>query len=377
MNLNFEVPERDVILVDTKNIFLYRGGISAFFRPLLIAWISQWPDCTFILVGPYVRFPELSHLKNWRQWNVPWPFMLPRFIRHPVYDNVLFPQAVKVHKPILVFSPYHDVRIPRGIKSAIMVHDTCINDLLGIYPKSVRSYYLIMLKRNIRIASLVLTVSRTSRKKILSTYNISEGKVCILPNYIDTELTGSTISDENSTYTPSKRTSGMNIFYPGGADCRKNIKNLTKAVGILHAQGYDPHLWITSTKNEKWSYLISAMSSSLSSCFHFLGHLPTLEMRRQYQMCDTVVYPSLCEGFGRVVLEAMELGVPIACSSIDVLQEVGGDYPVYFDPYDPLAIAEAVITACNKGPQIPRKLEEYQPQAVIQRFIIEMEALLK
>jgi glycosyltransferase involved in cell wall biosynthesis len=58
--------------------------------------------------------------------------------------------------------------------------------------------------------------------------------------------------------------------------------------------------------------------------------------------------PTRAEGFGLPVVEAMRRGVPVACSDIPVLREVGGDVPVYFDPHDPAAVAAAVTATLER-----------------------------
>jgi glycosyltransferase involved in cell wall biosynthesis len=65
--------------------------------------------------------------------------------------------------------------------------------------------------------------------------------------------------------------------------------------------------------------------------------------------------PSRYEGFGLPVVEAMDRGVPVACSDIPVLREVGGDVPAYFDPRDPAGLAAAVETAIGeRAVRVPR-----------------------
>ena len=70
------------------------------------------------------------------------------------------------------------------------------------------------------------------------------------------------------------------------------------------------------------------------------GSLPAL-----LSECDCFVYPSLWEGFGIPVLEAMSAGVPVVCSDLASLPEVAGPHAIYCDPYDPQSIAAAVNRA--------------------------------
>ena len=75
------------------------------------------------------------------------------------------------------------------------------------------------------------------------------------------------------------------------------------------------------------------------------GYLPASRLERLWLMAACAAFPTRAEGFGMPLLEAMARGVPVACSDLPVLREVGGDVPSYFDPCDPRAAAEAISAA--------------------------------
>jgi glycosyltransferase involved in cell wall biosynthesis len=78
-----------------------------------------------------------------------------------------------------------------------------------------------------------------------------------------------------------------------------------------------------------------------------LGYVPDHKIGDVLRSCDAFVYPSLWEGFGIPVLEAMSAGVPVVCSKNSSLTEVGAELAFYCDPYDPVSIAEAIGRAIN------------------------------
>jgi glycosyltransferase involved in cell wall biosynthesis len=78
---------------------------------------------------------------------------------------------------------------------------------------------------------------------------------------------------------------------------------------------------------------------------HLPGYVTDAELEGLWRRADAAAFPTLGEGFGLPVLEAMQRDVPVACSDIRVLREVGGDVPAYFDPHDPAAAAAAVERA--------------------------------
>ena len=371
INITNKKPLR--VAVDTKNLALFAGGIAAFFRPLLHAWIAQRPDLDFVLVGPPFEMSELAALPNCKLWNIPWPEVLPRPLRHPFYDNVQFPRAIRAVRPDVLFTPYHDVRLPRGIPSVMMVHDTCLHDLPDVYPFRIRAYYLHMLKRNLALASRVLTVSQTSRRDLCARYGVPDAFCGVVPNAIDPKLTESVAAITEAARLRAERGPGLHVFYPGGSEHRKNIHRLSEAVRALAQSGKQPHLWITGTRDRGWSACLDNMPEREAACFHFLGRVSIESLAAQYRACDAVVYPTLCEGFGRVALEAMELGVPLACSDIEVLREVAGNYPNYFNPREPSAIAAGILAAATRGQQPARRCEDFQPAHVVGAFIAQMD----
>jgi glycosyltransferase involved in cell wall biosynthesis len=85
-----------------------------------------------------------------------------------------------------------------------------------------------------------------------------------------------------------------------------------------------------------------AASAGVAEDVRFLGWVSGEEIEGLWALTDAFVFPSLYEGFGLPVLEAMARGVPVACSNASSLPEVAGDAALMFDPHDHMAIAEAI-----------------------------------
>ena len=87
------------------------------------------------------------------------------------------------------------------------------------------------------------------------------------------------------------------------------------------------------------------------------GYLADADLERLWLLAGCGAFPTRAEGFGLPVLEAMARGVPVACSDIPVLREVGGEVPEYFDPADPGAAASAIRVALDDGKRGRRGVE--------------------
>jgi glycosyltransferase involved in cell wall biosynthesis len=83
------------------------------------------------------------------------------------------------------------------------------------------------------------------------------------------------------------------------------------------------------------------------------GYVSDAELERLWEMAACAAFPTRAEGFGIPVLEAMARGVPLACSDIPVLREVGGDVPRYFDAVDPRSAAAAIRAALDDAGRGP------------------------
>ncbi|SPP65630.1 glycosyltransferase family 4 protein [Nitrospira lenta] len=365
-----------LVSIDTKNLALYTGGIAGFIKPLLLSWITACPNIDFLLVGPAWESRTLTDFPNCEHHVVDWPEALPRQLRHPFYDNVLFPRAIRRVQPDFIFSPYHDVRLPQGIPSAMMIHDTCLSDMGYLYPWQVRAYFQAMLNVNLGRARHVLTVSEASRACILARFPFPPERVKVVPNTLEPEFLDSPDDPVRIAAIRAGWDSGVHLLYPSGAEYRKNVPRLMKALEILVARGLEPSLCVTGVRDAGWERVLTSCSQSLQARLHFLGRLSLKDLRTHYLSTDAVVYPSLCEGFGRVCLEAMELGVPIACSDLPVLREVAGDYPVYFSPLDINQMADCIVASAAQGRREPHHESRFHRKAVTALFLKTMDGIL-
>lgn len=368
------------IAVDVKNLALFHGGIAQFFAPLLAHWIAQRPQHEFILVGPPTDRWPLPTTNNWQRATIRWPDYLPRQLRHPVYDNVLFPHGLRSVDADFVFTPYHDVRLPADTPSALMIHDTCIDELAEAYPRALRLYYVKTLERNLRHAAHVLTVSASSRARVSERYGVAADRLHLVYNACHPEfLAAAPATDDVRALRARLAGEQPLVFYPGGAEFRKNVGGLVGGYrGLCAARNVAaPRLVITGTPNAAWEAALASLPGALRANVTFLGYLDNAALKAHYLAADAVVYPSLCEGFGRVALECMATGTSIACSDIGVMREVAGDYPCYFNPHDDDDIATQLQRALAQGRRPPTVDERFTVERVREQFLAVMDAVCR
>jgi len=258
--------------------------------------------------------------------------IIPSLLSVLFYDLFIFRFMAKFDKPDLIFSPYYDVLMPKGIPSIISIHDLCYVEQPALYSKLRRSYFLWIMKINSKRSNLVITVSQTSKNLISKYLNIPESKIVVLPNFIDNEFNSylpsrMEIEKFRSNYVRFKKT----ILYTGGFENRKNIPMLLSAINEVNDGDLKICLIVTGFESEKWTAAI-AKENLDRDLLSFLGPLTNQQLKIAYKSVDAGVYPSLSEGFGRSCIEAMACQTPLICSDIPVFREVAGDYPLYFNP---------------------------------------------
>lgn len=369
------------ILLDLKNLALYNGGIAHWIRPLLNHWIEGLQN-TNELICVYPAGQDLREvvIKRCMKFPIAWPRGLPRNFRHIFYDNWLFPRALKKISPQFLFSPYHDLHIPQKRKSpftVITVHDLCFMDVPESYPFFIRKYYLWMMRLNIARADHILTVSETTKQRLINEFSLADDSISIVPNALESEFLNSAPSGlQIENWHKLHEIAGSKIaLYAGGIEYRKNIERLLSAFRLLWQQGHALNLCITGKLDARWQDLFTEEEIA-SGKIQFLGYLSLAELRLAYSAADCIVYPSLCEGFGRVCVEAMVCGTPLACSDLPVFHEVAGSYPQYFDPLNEQGMARSILSAAQQGLQEPFEDKRFRLEEVQKQFATVMNGLI-
>ncbi|MGC8836936.1 MAG: glycosyltransferase family 4 protein [Anaerolineae bacterium] len=136
---------------------------------------------------------------------------------------------------------------------------------------------------------------------------------------------------------------GRLLLHVGLASPRKNLPGLLRAVALVRGAGAEGvHLvQVGATPGKAERALTTELG--LEGWVHWLGTVPGEDLPALYNLADCFVFPSLYEGFGLPVLEAMACGTPVVCSNLASLPEVAGDAALLVDPREPAALARAIL----------------------------------
>jgi glycosyltransferase involved in cell wall biosynthesis len=225
----------------------------------------------------------------------------------------------------------------------VTVHDICY----ATNPEwfSRRDLYVLSatVPRSIRIAAHVITVSDDARGRIIERYNVPERKITAIANGPGGGAAAITKDEATAELAALRLSLGRPyILTVGNLQPRKNLVRLITAVaGLIHRHGHDVDLVVVGPKRFHGDAIVEA-AAPLARRVHFTGYVSDRQLAASYRNCELFVLPSLYEGFGLPVIEAMAHGAPIACSNTGALPEVAGDVAVLFDPLSVEAMTEAM-----------------------------------
>ncbi|MBI4231740.1 glycosyltransferase family 4 protein [Candidatus Peregrinibacteria bacterium] len=233
--------------------------------------------------------------------------------------------------------------LPKSIKSLLIVHDLVAFFYPNTHNKKATLIEKIFLKRAIKKATKVITISQNTKRDLINKYNYEESKISIIYcaaaddfKPLKKDLLGPFIKETNLP---------ANFFLAVGTlEPRKNYPTLISAFSLIAKKHPDYHLIIVG--GEGWDFeeiYRQVKQNSLKGRVHFLGYLSTKSLVNLYNLAKALVFPSFYEGFGIPPLEAMKCGCPVITSFSSSLPEVVGDSAILIDPSSQAEIAAAML----------------------------------
>ncbi|MCO6489827.1 MAG: glycosyltransferase family 4 protein [Phaeodactylibacter sp.] len=267
--------------------------------------------------------------------------------RHPLLWYIWFEysvnRALKKYKADVFFSPDGYLSLRAETPTVMTVHDLAFEHFPEAIPFLVRRYYQHFTPMFCRRADHLLAVSAYTRADIQQQYGIEGAKITVCGNGCREGFRP--LTEEEKKRTRAEYADGQPYFlYVGAVHPRKNTHRLIEAFGRFKARtGATVKLLIAGrfawqTGPVKTAFEASAFQEDI----RFLGFVPDEKLPQLVGGAFCFVYPSLFEGFGLPLLEAMHCDVPIISSGSSSLPEVAGAAALLFDPQDTELLAAAL-----------------------------------
>jgi alpha-1,3-rhamnosyl/mannosyltransferase len=229
---------------------------------------------------------------------------------------------------------------------------TTIHDLIfDRYPKYMpqRQFalvYRLVSRLAVRRSRQVIAVSEATRKDIVTIMGIPETKVRVVYEGVDSSFRRVTNPQMLQAVRERYQLPSRYVLALGARRPHKNIGRLIEAFAQLSAE-VPQSLVLVGAEDNRFAPVAQAALTGLKQAqrLNELDYVAEHDLPAIYSMADLFVQPSIIEGFGLPVLEAMSCGCPVACSNTSSLPEVAGDAALLFDPLDVGSIAQAIRRA--------------------------------
>jgi len=204
-------------------------------------------------------------------------------------------------------------------------------------------YYRLLMPWSVSAADRVIAVSESAKGDLMRLLGVPAEKVCVIHHGKDDRFTPhgseSRLAELRTKYGITKKM----ILFVGGIDLRKNPSSLVRAFAMLKPLHKSHELVLTGGFGEHYEWIRARLGEwRVENHVVFPGYIPGEELADFYRLAEVVVYPSLYEGFGLPVLEAMACGVPVITSNVSAMPEVAGDAAILVDPNDIKDLAAAI-----------------------------------
>lgn len=245
------------------------------------------------------------------------------------------------HAPDFVLPP-----VRHGV-TMITVHDLAFL----IHPECAHPHLRVFLERavpaSVQRADYVIADSENTRNDVVCLVDASPERVFVVPGGVD-PVFGPAPEEQVAEARRTYRLDRPYVFAVGLIEPRKNFPRLIEAYARFRVRTGLPHQLVIAGGS---GWLSEQTFRQAEACgfpgdVRFTGYVPDADLAALYTGAEVFAYPSLYEGFGLPVLEAMACGVAVVCSNSSSFPEFATDAAILVPPTDPDAIADALETAC-------------------------------
>lgn len=271
-------------------------------------------------------------------------------------EQLELPNILNKLKLDLVHFPHFNIPIFYKGKFIVTIHDLIhqhhqMNRATTLNPLIYRIKHFAYnhaFKMSLKKSQKIITVSEFVKKQLIAEMKVPQEKISVTYEAAEESLIEISKKMTESEIKQVLAKFGIKppfIFYVGNAHPHKNVERLIKAFLILRKKYQYLQLVLSGHDHYFWERLKKEFP--ISNDVIFTGFVSDEELVALYKSCQAYVFPSLEEGFGIPLLEAMACSVPIASSNAGSLPEIGGDASIYFDPKNVEDMAEKIGEVLN------------------------------
>lgn len=331
---------------DAKRALSNTRGLGNYSRNLIDGLVTYYPENEYFLYGKNANSGDClkwqkSIEKNVSIINPPSNSKLVQaYWRSVGVNNNIKADKLDIYHGLSHEIPFHITN--QKTKYLVTIHDLIFTYFKQNFSSIDRRIYFSKIKYSCQKADQIIAISQQTKNDIIDILHVPEEKVKVLYQSCS-PLFYNESSAEKRNFVRQKYNLPENyLLFVGALVAHKNIAKIIEALAYLPENKRLPLIIIGKTTKYK-EFLVSIINKeNLSEKVKFIEYVDTIDMPSVYQMAKILVWPSLYEGFGIPIIEALFSKLPVITSKDGCFNEAGGESSIYINPESAIEIAESI-----------------------------------
>ncbi len=333
---------------DAKRALNNSSGLGNYSRNLLNALMQHFNGEEYLLFTPKVK-DEFFH-----QLHGDFKMLLPETQFQKALPALWRSSSIKNQLQKNRLDIYHGLsnEIPFGINGAGVATVVTIHDLIFLkhtdqYPFIDRQIYKLKTQYAAKHVDRIIAVSNQTKQDLIELYGVPEKKVEVIYPIIDTLFEKQEQRNKTKEVIQKYKLPGKYILSVGSFFARKNQKNLIEAFDLIKNQVRENLVLVGGAGNMRAEIEALIMKKGLQNRVHIIANVSNADLPNVYSAANAFVFPSLYEGFGMPVVEALLCKVPVIATKGGCFEEAGGPASLYINPSSVEEISAAIVKVLN------------------------------
>jgi glycosyltransferase involved in cell wall biosynthesis len=364
-NLNSIINQHDIkpqkefpfkLGFDAKRAFYNHSGLGNYSRNLLNTLTKCYPGTVFTLFSP--KTEKRIHLENEELIKIVEPKgFLNRFFkslwRTKFIVRDINREAIEIYHGLSHELPFGIEKT--GVKSVVTVHDLIFIRFPNFFNAADVYIYRKKLLHACRVADIIVAISHQTKRDLIDFLNIDHNKIKVIYQGCNRIFWQNYSEDAYGKVLEKHNLPKRYLLYLGTIEERKNLLTAIKAI---HEKAIEIPLVVVGRKADYYHLKVMPyIRDNNVKNVRFLEGITTSELPMIYRKAECFIYPSLFEGFGIPLLEALVSGIPVITSKGGCFSEAAGPGSIYIDPQNHLELADAILDVCS-NPALKQKMVE-------------------
>ncbi len=331
---------------DIRPFLKEETGVGVYFKNLLFSLSAMDRDNEYCLFTSSLkdRFPreKIPPFNKLQFRDFPFPVKSVNFLWYnlgwPPLDLFFGSRLDLTHSPT-------PLPLPGRGKKIVTVYDLFFVEKPRVADREARTKFRRKIGRALLKADGVITISHFTRQQLLEKYPVDPARIKVVHLGLSRAFQTGLSREARKKILARFHLPRSFLLFVGALERRKNVRTLLEAFAAVRQKHSDLHLILAGRSGEDSQAIMRKIQQlTINPWVHLLGYCTEPELRALYDAARTLVIPSLLEGFGLPLIEALACGLPVAASRNSALEEIGGDAAVYFDPTDADEMARTILS---------------------------------